>query len=374
MRGDLSIFRWNLVFLSLPVCLCLIAVPARAVDLPENAPIPKVRDEGAAAKAKKEEQKQEEKEELPQKAPIPKERPEEKPADTTPAADGESKPESAQRSGSEEDAPAEHTQPAPEAEAEKPAPSAEQAKPETEEEPAQSGEDVKSAPGKAEKPGPTEDQAEPTEQEEPAEPGEDDDRTTEPSKEPDIPPPLSPAGQRCRGNLRSLGVVFTEDDPVDSDEGCAIPHPLSIATLSKDITIEPAAELNCMMAETFAAFMQDVVQPAAERHFDQKVKAIRHASAFVCRPRNGTKILSEHAFGNALDIAAFILEDGSEVAVKAYDPEDHASIDKAQFLNEVRAAACGPFTTVLGPGSNADHASHFHFDLKERDNRYKVCE
>lgn len=315
MRGDLSIPHWNVLFLS--ICLCLIVFPAWAVDLPEMAPIPKVRDEGGAAAARKAEPR-EDKEELPQEAPLPNERPHEKPSDVEPAT-----PESSEK------------------------------------------QDMKSTPDK---------QSTREEEDKSGEPGEDDDRKTEKAEEPEIPPPLSPAGQLCRGNLRALGVTFTEDEPVENEEGCAIPHPLSITTLSKDIAIEPAAELNCMMAETLADFMQDVVQPAAERHFAEPVKAVRHASAFVCRPRNGTRTLSEHAFGNALDIAAFILADGSEVAVKAYDPEDHASLDKAQFLNEVRAAACGPFTTVLGPGSNADHATHFHFDLKERNNRYKVCE
>ena len=36
------------------------------------------------------------------------------------------------------------------------------------------------------------------------------------------------------------------------------------------------------------------------------------------------------------------------------------------FLRDVRKAGCGPFTTVLGPGSDSYHSDHFHFDLAQR--------
>jgi hypothetical protein len=41
-----------------------------------------------------------------------------------------------------------------------------------------------------------------------------------------------------------------------------------------------------------------------------------------------------------------------------------------------RTAACGYFTTVLGPGANAAHASHFHFDLAMRGKNgdHRICE
>lgn len=349
MRGDLSLPSKRLICLPFAICLLGLAAPAWAVDLPEKAPIPQVRDETAASEAKKgqaQDRKQDADEALPEKAPLPKDRPEagreDKPEDSGAAPRSNADPEKSVASPKQD-------------EAETPPAASDEAKPSDDAEP------------EAGKPA-SDDESHDKAKDDDAEDG-----GPAPASEPDIPPPLSEKGKACRGDLRSLGVAFTEDDPVDSDEGCAIPHPLTITTLGKDITIEPKAEMNCTMAETLADFMQDVVQPAAERHFNKLVKAVRHASAFVCRPRNGTRILSEHAFGNALDIAAFVLEDGTEIAVKAYDPEDHDTLDKAQFLNEVRAAACGPFTTVLGPGA-ADHDTHFHLDLRGRNNRYKVCE
>ena len=71
--------------------------------------------------------------------------------------------------------------------------------------------------------------------------------------------------------------------------------------------------------------------------------------------------LSEHSFGNALDVAGFRLASGREVTVLQGwwrgTPRDRA------FLQLVFAGACAEFYTVLGPGSDAYHSNHFHLDL-----------
>ncbi|TIQ63130.1 MAG: extensin family protein, partial [Mesorhizobium sp.] len=36
--------------------------------------------------------------------------------------------------------------------------------------------------------------------------------------------------------------------------------------------------------------------------------------------------------------------------------------------------ACGPFKTVLGPGSDADHSLHLHLDLAPRRNGGTFCQ
>jgi hypothetical protein len=42
----------------------------------------------------------------------------------------------------------------------------------------------------------------------------------------------------------------------------------------------------------------------------------------------------------------------------------------------LRTTACGYFTTVLGPGSNLAHATHYHFDLgvHGKSGNYRICE
>jgi len=173
----------------------------------------------------------------------------------------------------------------------------------------------------------------------------------------------------CRERLKTLGVEFEEHKAESNPEiGCSIPYPVVLKTLGKSVAIGSGTELNCQMAEAAARFAADVIQPAAKAEFGADLKSIGQASAFVCRPRHGTRKLSEHAFGNALDIASFTLSDGKKIEVSASPPEKDA-----KFLNAVRKAACGPFKTVLGPGSDADHALHFHLDLEPRRHGGTYC-
>lgn len=180
---------------------------------------------------------------------------------------------------------------------------------------------------------------------------------------------MPPAEVACRQRLRDLGVSF-EDRPAEHDEaGCSLSYPLAVRSLGTGVALKPEALMNCAMAEAAARFVAGTVKPTAEREFGAPLTSIDQASAYVCRPRNGGSKLSEHAFGNALDIARFTLADGKAVDV-ILRPEER----EARFLGAVRKAACGPFKTVLGPGSDADHALHFHFDLAPRRNGGTVCE
>jgi hypothetical protein len=187
----------------------------------------------------------------------------------------------------------------------------------------------------------------------------------------DLPDGKMPAEEvACRERLKALGVEFEEHKAESNPEiGCSIPYPIVIKTIGKSIAIAPGTELNCPMAEVAARFAANVIQPAAKADFGADLKSISQASAFVCRPRNGTRKLSEHAFGNALDIAGFTLSDGKKIEIGPAPPEQDA-----KFLNAVRKAACGPFKTVLGPGADADHSLHFHLDLEPRRHGGTFCQ
>jgi hypothetical protein len=205
-------------------------------------------------------------------------------------------------------------------------------------------------------------------------------KAAEPAEPPPPPDPRSalrpdPSGKlpleeiACRQRLTELGVRF-DNHPAEADPaGCSVPYPLSVKSLGKDIGLQPHAEMNCATAEAAARFAKDFISPAAKQVFGQPLKSVTHASAYVCRPRNGSRKLSEHAFGNALDIASFTLSGGTSIAVQP-NPDAKA----AGFLGKVRRAACGPFKTVLGPGSDADHAEHFHLDLAPRRNGGTFCQ
>jgi hypothetical protein len=48
----------------------------------------------------------------------------------------------------------------------------------------------------------------------------------------------------------------------------------------------------------------------------------------------------------------------------------------ARYIDALRRAACGWFTTVLGPGSDAAHADHLHLDREPRgrDGESRLCQ
>lgn len=179
--------------------------------------------------------------------------------------------------------------------------------------------------------------------------------------EPEVGMPQSE--RACRARLIVLGVEFAERDRIDGEGECGITFPIEVESLGDGVELTPGGVMNCDTALAAAQVVQQTVKPTAERELNGKLVGVRHASAYVCRHRwNGEKV-SEHARGNALDISAFLLEDGREVAVQAYGPEHKP---ENRFFSIVRRAACGPFKTVLGPGTDADHETHFHFDLAER--------
>jgi hypothetical protein len=185
-------------------------------------------------------------------------------------------------------------------------------------------------------------------------------------------PPPPPARFACRADLRALGVKFEERAPLsDPAAGCSVPNPIAVSALSSTVEIGPKAVMNCALADELAHFIKDTASPIAERIFGSPIAAIRQASAYVCRDRHGTSKISEHAFGNAVDIAEFVLKDGTAIEVKDYGDKDPK---RTAFLDEVRKAACGPFRTVLGPGADADHSLHFHFDLEPRKSKSAFCQ
>ncbi|MGY4292613.1 hypothetical protein ACVWXN_000708 [Bradyrhizobium sp. i1.4.4] len=78
------------------------------------------------------------------------------------------------------------------------------------------------------------------------------------------------------------------------------------------VAIKPTATLACPIVSELDRWLADTVQPSAMRWFGARVVEIKQISAYSCRGMNGNSHahISEHAFGNALDIAAFVLADG----------------------------------------------------------------
>ena len=139
------------------------------------------------------------------------------------------------------------------------------------------------------------------------------------------------------------------------------------------VAVRPAATLACPIVSVLDRWLADSVQPAAMRWFGARVVEIKQISAYSCRGMNGNPNahISEHAFGNALDIAAFTLADGRRITVR---DGWHGMPEEQGFLRDIQAAACQQFSTVLAPGSNVFHYDHIHVDLMRRASRRVICE
>ena len=124
------------------------------------------------------------------------------------------------------------------------------------------------------------------------------------------------------------------------------------------------------VAAALVVWERDVVQPAAERLFGERVARVDHFGSYSCRRLYGRTegAYSEHATANAVDIAGFRLASGRRISVLGDWPDaskDDAGKDAA-FLREVRSGACDLFATVLSPDYNAAHADHLHLDQAAR--------
>jgi len=155
------------------------------------------------------------------------------------------------------------------------------------------------------------------------------------------------------------GIVGDELPPITgATSGCGIAAPVRVRTID-GITLSQPATLNCTTART----LQDWLGQRAVRTVGTAgggISSLRVVASYACRTRNnrpGAR-LSEHARGNAIDIAGIGLANGQELSVL----RDWRRGRAGRILQQLHRDACGPFGTVLGPNADRFHRDHFHFD------------
>ena len=163
--------------------------------------------------------------------------------------------------------------------------------------------------------------------------------------------------------------------PVGEEEHVPLgwPRVPAVTAAGGPVEVRPPATLACPIVSALDQWITIAVQPAALRWFRQPVVEIKQISAYSCRGMNGNPNahISEHAFGNALDIAEFALADGHRISVQ-YGWRGTA--EEQGFLHDVQLAACQEFTTVLAPGANVYHYNHIHVDLMRHASGRHICE
>jgi Extensin-like protein C-terminus len=151
---------------------------------------------------------------------------------------------------------------------------------------------------------------------------------------------------------------------IDGPGVCGMTRPLKVLALSDGrVGVDKTLIIDCPMIPALEAWLNEVVQPGAQARFGRKVSTLIVFGAYSCRSIDnepGAR-LSEHAFGNAVDVAGFTLDDGKTLEfVRDWKGE---GTQESAFLHEAHAGACQYFTTVLGPGADVFHYNHIHLDL-----------
>ena len=165
----------------------------------------------------------------------------------------------------------------------------------------------------------------------------------------------------CGGAQRDgggAGMVARNIGRVSGPGGCGIGSALEVSGVA-GVWLTPPATLSRDEAQKLNAWVRDRAIPLVGRR-GGGLSELTVAASYACRTRNsrpGAR-LSEHAKGNAIDISGFVLRDGSRVTVK----EGWGRGADGELLARLRRSACGPFGTVLGPGSDGHHLDHFQLD------------
>lgn len=174
-------------------------------------------------------------------------------------------------------------------------------------------------------------------------------------------------GRRCRALLTRSGISYAAVPQRIEGPQCGLADGVRFeADGAETIAYAPAGlATSCPVAAALALWEWHVVQPAALRRFGRRIVRIDTFGSYNCRRVYGraTGDWSEHARANAVDVAAFRLDDGRTVSVAA---DWHDTGARGRFLHDVRDGACRLFTDTLSPDYNAAHRDHLHLDEAAR--------
>lgn len=167
--------------------------------------------------------------------------------------------------------------------------------------------------------------------------------------------------RQCLADLGAASVQYSALPNQQFDGGCSSLGSVKLLDIGTPVTNLGA--MTCPLAKTFAAWARYGVRPAARQILGAEVVKIETMGTYSCRNVNGaaTGRLSEHAHSNAVDVAAFVLDDGRRIAVRGGWKEGTSS--ERAFLKTIHDSACKRFATVLSPDYNAAHYDHFHLDM-----------
>ena len=172
-----------------------------------------------------------------------------------------------------------------------------------------------------------------------------------------------PEDARCLADLGNSGARFNPLPDTYAAPGCNTLGTVQLTALAGDrapLGLSNLGPVQCSVAKTFGDWARFGVDRAARDLLGSPVARIETMGSYSCRNVAGSERRSAHARAEAIDVSAFVLENGRRVEVKRdWDRGDAAT---REFLRVVHKSACKRFGTVLGPQYNAAHEDHFHLE------------
>ncbi|MFC4256504.1 extensin [Altererythrobacter xixiisoli] len=178
-------------------------------------------------------------------------------------------------------------------------------------------------------------------------------------------PPIAvnPQARQCLANLGQMGASFTPLPDRYISQGCTNLGTVQLTALAADngqLMIGNLGPVTCDVTSAFAGWARFGADRAARQILGSPLRSIETMGSYNCRNVAGSGRRSAHATAAAIDISAFVLEDGRRITVRNH--WNNGSSDERRFLRTVQESACKRFATVLGPGYNAAHHDHFHVE------------
>jgi hypothetical protein len=188
------------------------------------------------------------------------------------------------------------------------------------------------------------------------------------------PPPRRPAGappitlnlptsretQQCYADLSREEVRYSPLPDRDYGGGCTVIGAVQLIDIGVPVTGLKA--MRCGLAEEFIGWTRNAVAPAAFQILGSRLVKVETFGTYACRNTIGapTTRLSGHALANAVDVSAFILEDGRRISIENDWRSDDPEIRR--FFEVIHTSACKRFGTVLSPDYNWAHHNHLHLE------------
>lgn len=169
--------------------------------------------------------------------------------------------------------------------------------------------------------------------------------------------------QICLANLGETGSRFSPLPDRDYGSGCKRENSVLLSALQGDrsqFAISNIGAVECETARLFSAWARFGVDRAARQILGSALARIETMGSYACRNVAGTGRRSAHSRAEAIDIAAFVLEDGRRISVLS--DWTSGSRQEREFLRVVHRSACKRFGTVLGPDYNTAHRDHLHLE------------